>query len=168
MPDAFLTKFDRLLARATPGPWKMWNGWGPFKGDGLMRVERLGPEHEGGLDGSPDIRGSHADFDLIAHLVNHAALLRATVALAQDMRPLDVIRGDESGALRCPGCGQDCDDTLSFEWDLEIPCAGGESCEPDEDICCCQRDAEFGDIPHEDDCTLVAFRAALASAGEGE
>jgi hypothetical protein len=28
---------------ATPGPWKMWDGWGPTS-DGLMGVARFGPD----------------------------------------------------------------------------------------------------------------------------
>ena len=50
----------------TPGPWKIWNGWGPAS-DGFHRALRIGPDNDGGIrTHTGDIYGSKADLELIA------------------------------------------------------------------------------------------------------
>jgi len=47
MPDLTperLAELRRLHEAATPGPWKLWNGWGPVAGTEYMVVYRIGPE----------------------------------------------------------------------------------------------------------------------------
>ena len=65
---------EQIQARAeaaTPGPWKMWNGWGPLINvePELMACERVGPDYEGGFvpgEGAVDIYASRADFEFVA------------------------------------------------------------------------------------------------------
>lgn len=71
-----IEELRRLNAAATPGPWKLWNGWGPSPSDGLMRVARIGPSGSGGLEppmGS-DIAGPLADLEMT--VLAHNALPR--------------------------------------------------------------------------------------------
>lgn len=73
------------------GSWKCWNGWGPA-GDGLMRAERVGPDHGGGLraGGGPDIVGSKQDFELAAAAPDLLAALKAVEFSLTDKCPMCV------------------------------------------------------------------------------
>jgi len=59
--------------------WKLWNGYGPLEKDGLMRVERIGPE-KGGLTGSEgrDIVGSKVHLELVCNSINALAMSDTT------------------------------------------------------------------------------------------
>lgn len=68
-PD--LEQIKQREQAATPGPWKMWNGWGPLIDvePELMACERVGPDYEGGFvpgEGAVDIYASRADFEFVA------------------------------------------------------------------------------------------------------
>jgi hypothetical protein len=74
MPDENPRSFDPADARArcekaSPGPWKCWNGWGPIE-DGRMAMERIGPDAwEGGIEPSgdcPDLYARQEDAEFIA------------------------------------------------------------------------------------------------------
>lgn len=69
--------FEQIKQRAeaaTPGPWKLWNGWGPLVGEDRMACERIGPDpddHYEGVgivpgEGAVDIYASRADFEFVA------------------------------------------------------------------------------------------------------
>jgi hypothetical protein len=70
-------RLDEIKVRreaATPGPWKLWNGWGPLKDSEpeLMACERVGPDYFGPGGIAPggdavDIYAPRADFEFIAH-----------------------------------------------------------------------------------------------------
>lgn len=54
---------------ATPGPWALWDGWGPTS-DALMGFSRLGPasgERVIHHEGMSDIYATRADAEHIAH-----------------------------------------------------------------------------------------------------
>lgn len=55
-----------MTMQHTPGPWKLWNGYGPL-GDGKMRVARLGNDDGHGMWASEgrDIVGNRDDLELL-------------------------------------------------------------------------------------------------------
>jgi len=87
----------------TPGPWKLWNGWGPYAGDGKMRCERIGPEGGGGIHtlNQPDIVGSREDLELIAAAPDLLQACKDLHAYLTAQKPwgLPKSRGDEIARL---------------------------------------------------------------------
>lgn len=97
-PD--LAELERLLAAATKGEWKLWNGYSCAKPSVLAACERIGPDGDGswsdeehdwnepglcsGHDGS-DIVGVRADFELIVAAVN------ALPALVEELKRLRAV-----------------------------------------------------------------------------
>ena len=78
------------MNNATHMPWKLWNGYGPGT-DGLMRVERIGPDGPYlGLTTHPDssdIAGTMEDLEMVVLAVNsHQAMLDALRALRRAYR----------------------------------------------------------------------------------
>ena len=74
-------KLRELEAKATPGPWKLWNGWGPHT-DSLMRVERIGPDGDGGIQPSNggDMMGRREDLEIVCQMRNALPALLARLA----------------------------------------------------------------------------------------
>jgi hypothetical protein len=70
-----IARLRELLAKATPGPWGMYNGYGPCE-DGLTRCASIGrmEGHRETVMVSPfdsaDLAAKHEDFELIASAVN--------------------------------------------------------------------------------------------------
>lgn len=65
--------------------WKLFNGYGPLA-DGLMRVERIGPDGGGGIttDESSDMAGTREDLEgLISAVNSHQAAVRLCNAVLQ-------------------------------------------------------------------------------------
>lgn len=73
-------QFPEVLP-GTPLPWRMFDGWGPFANDGLMRAKRIGNYH-GGLTvaNGGDIIGSREDFEYLADACNAYPALRTALA----------------------------------------------------------------------------------------
>lgn len=81
--------------------WRIWNGWGPLKSDGLYRCVRIGPDGSGGIEASDplhtDIRGTEKDFQLVAA---SPALLEACEGVAIMLRTVLKDYKDEPWAKR--------------------------------------------------------------------
>lgn len=65
-----LERWQALCDAATPGPWKLWNGWGPAE-DGKYRVCGIGPDNSGtGITASDwpasDVAGRAEDLEFVA------------------------------------------------------------------------------------------------------
>lgn len=91
----WLAELRSAAEAATPGPWKLLDGWGPAS-DGLVHVGRIADDtYDTVVDsehGSSDIRGRKEDFEHIA-VVNPSLTLWLTTLLA-DMA--EYIGGDIS------------------------------------------------------------------------
>lgn len=92
MTPARLEEIRQRLERATPGPWKCWNGYGPIPGaPRLMGIKRIGPDHEGGLHGysgagrdtDGDLFATEADAELVASAPTYLSELLAEVERLQ-------------------------------------------------------------------------------------
>ncbi len=69
MPTTLNKMLDEIMGRvseATPGPWKMWDGYGP-RGDGMMMCAYLGTEDVHVVSSGNDIAAKREDFEFIAH-----------------------------------------------------------------------------------------------------
>ena len=67
-----LDAIEQRVALASPGPWAMYNGWGPSERDGFHRVLFIGNDAERIFDAwfnlaAADIRGCIEDFEFTAH-----------------------------------------------------------------------------------------------------
>lgn len=109
--------------KATPGPWKCWNGWGPSESDNLMRCERIGPaDCYDGIQPSnpaecPDMRALTEDFEFVAiSRTSLPQLAKALIALlpfvqhknqCKSTRPV-YRRNDPRGPMICTQRPCDC------------------------------------------------------------
>ena len=99
MPDPqtvaeLVTELRALLEKATPGPWRLWDGYAAF--DGSQRCLRIGNDAGRGIRAGhddTDLAGSREDFELVAEAVN--ALPRLLAALEAGERLRASIRSDE-------------------------------------------------------------------------
>lgn len=80
MTNDVVEEIEKLLAEATPGEWKLWNGYGPDP-DGNMRIARIGSDDvddglfAGSYRGERDIAGRREDFELIVAMKNAMPLI---------------------------------------------------------------------------------------------
>lgn len=82
---------------ATPGPWSMWDGWGPTS-DGLMGVARFGPDSGERVfthDEQRDLYASRADWEHIAGI--HPAVALAVADLLDLAASHEACTGDDAG-----------------------------------------------------------------------
>lgn len=119
IPTATLLELIELGEKATERPWKCWNGWGPSKGDGLMRCERIGPS--GSFDGitpsSPeeciDLKAKTEDFEFLAASANLAVpLAREVMRLREVLR--EIAHAPEYDGSLCPD-PEDCPNCIAKE-----------------------------------------------------
>ena len=66
-----LAEIKARIEKATPGPWKIWNGWGPVGATEFWAANRIGPEspHGGRVLRAQELGDVYAtveDFEFIA------------------------------------------------------------------------------------------------------
>ena len=112
LPPERIEEIERRVNAATPGPWKMWNGWGPLVDvePELMACERLGPDYEGGFApgrGAVDIYATRADFEFVAMArTDVPAMLTAIDELEAENGALKmIISSAEPLCARATACG---------------------------------------------------------------
>jgi hypothetical protein len=113
-----IARLRELLAKATPGPWGMYNGYGPCK-DGLTRCASIG-RMEGHREtvlvsplDSADLAAKHEDFELIASAVNALPALLDRLEAAE--RERDLLRLKARAMDRMVTWCSDCRDKVARE-----------------------------------------------------
>jgi hypothetical protein len=87
--DARIEAIRQRLNAATPGQWRMLDGWGPFHVDGRHRAARIGTDEmpvfsPSGPYGAHDIIARKEDFEFVAYAAGDVAWLLDELARTRE------------------------------------------------------------------------------------